>query len=276
MKILKNHDELVYVCNEDKYKFFIEKKYLIPILRTPRELNHSYQIKKLTTYCLYISDDIISESEYIHKYIKEYENKVIINRFTHEKIVGYHNKFSNKKTKWYQLHLMKPAHIFLPHFWREHIYIPFSVKPIISDNSFILVYTSNPEKLWLYLNSTIFYLTMELYSRRLGGGVGECEVIDYNIFPVPSLDIIDRIDYDMNKLLNRQSQVYYNEVNDINRRELDIAVLHALGFSEDEINNLLEQLYIDFITLVHNRLIKSGRKRDIISLEKTRQRINIE
>lgn len=252
-KIPTNKEELerlglIYIENEGKERFVINKEDLKPLIRSPKEIQR-YLIPEPTTLCLYTNNP----GKLTKKYIKYGERKGFDKRPT-----------CRSRNPWYKLPDFSNTKILLPMSWMDIIYIPKSKEPCICDHRLYSLYRKNnvnEDKLWLYLNSTLFYLTVELYCRRLGGGGGATDIMveDYEVMPVPSSTIINRIDYDPEPLLNRKPLIYYKEVEQKDRRALDRAVLKALGFNEGEIDKLLDELYKAFIDVVDDRLIKADR-----------------
>jgi hypothetical protein len=57
---------------------------------------------------------------------------------------------------------------------------------------------------------------------------------------------------------------YYDEVKESDRRELDKAVLRALGFPEHELDALVDELHKAFVWVVEDRLIKAGRPLQVL------------
>ncbi|MEM3907717.1 MAG: hypothetical protein QXZ17_12805, partial [Nitrososphaerota archaeon] len=92
------------------------------------------------------------------------------------------------------------------------------------------------------------------WGRRLGGGALEIKVEDYQDMPVPNLSEM-KIDYDPRNLLSRKPLRYYEEIKQQDRKELDAAVLRAMGFENSEA--LLPELYKAFVDLVEDRLVKA-------------------
>jgi hypothetical protein len=146
--------------------------------------------------------------------------------------------------------------------WRSTIYIPYCIKKVLCDHRLYTVNTKNdvsPQKIWFYLNSTLFYITVELLCRRLGGGGGATDIMveDYEMMPIPDFSDIN-INLGEN-ILRRPPKPYYDEVKEPDRRELDKAVLRALGFPEHELDTLVDELHKAFVWVVEDRLIKAGR-----------------
>ncbi|MEM2447098.1 MAG: hypothetical protein QW734_10625, partial [Candidatus Bathyarchaeia archaeon] len=76
--------------------------------------------------------------------------------------------------------------------------------------------------------------------------------------PVPDLRNL-KIEFDANKLMSRKPLPYYEEIKQPDRKELDKAVLRALGFPENELDGLVDELHRAFVEVVEDRLIKAKR-----------------
>jgi hypothetical protein len=136
----------------------------------------------------------------------------------------------------------------------DTIFIPFSKEPIIVDARLYTLTTKNSDKVWLYLNSTFFLMTLELFSRRLGGGALDIKVNDYDVMPVPNFNDM-KFEFNSALLLSKAPKIYYQEVKEKSRIELDLSVAKAMGFHDVE--ELVKQLQIEYIGVVEDRLIKA-------------------
>jgi hypothetical protein len=144
-------------------------------------------------------------------------------------------------------------------FVMARFFFGFSSDPVVCDNMLYTVYPKyNKTNFWLFINSTIFYLTAELYSLRMGGGALALKENFYEDMPVPNLKELN-VSFPAEKLLKRTPLPYYDEVKQPDRRELDKAVLRALGFPEHELDTLVDELHKAFVWVVEDRLIKAGR-----------------
>ncbi|BAJ49894.1 type II restriction enzyme, methylase subunit [Candidatus Caldarchaeum subterraneum] len=235
---------LIYIENEAGERFVIDRKDVKPIIRSPREIR-SYIIKDVRTLCLYTANP----GRYTRKYITWGEQQ------------GHHQRPTCRaRNPWWTLPEFKPAHILLPMSWRKIIYIPYSEQPVICDARLYAFYSKEPIKTWKYINSTIFLLTVELFCRRLGGGgaATDIKVEDYEDMPAPNLNNL-MIDFPVEILASNVPLQYSDEVKREERRMLDKAVLKALGFPENELDRLVDELHRAFVEVVEDRLIKAGR-----------------
>lgn len=241
---------LIYIENEGEERFVIDRKDVVSIVRSPKQVRR-YVFDQPPTLCLYTQNP----GKYSARYIRWGERQ------------GFNKRPTCRSRKyWYVLPKLKPTNILLPMFWMTVIYIPYCKRKILCDNTLYAIYPkddTSARKLWLYLNSTLFYITAELFCRRLGGGGGaaELKVEDYEIMPTPNLSEI-KIEV-QEVVLDRKPLVYYEEVKQPDRRELDKAVLRALGFPEEELDKLVEELHKAFVWVVEDRLIKAGRPLEV-------------
>jgi hypothetical protein len=235
---------LIYVENEGGERFVINREDVKPLVRSPKQIR-SYVFDRIPTLVLYTRNP----GKFTTKYIRWGERQ------------GYNERPTCKARRpWYVIPELEPANILLPMSWMSMIYIPYCNEKILCDARLYAANTENnisPRKLWFYLNSTLFYITVELLCRRLGGGATDIKVEDYEMMPIPDFSDIN-INLGEN-ILRRPPKPYYDEVKEPDRRELDKAVLRALGFPEHELDALVDELHKAFVWVVEDRLIKAGR-----------------
>lgn len=234
---------LIYMENEGGEKFVIEKRNTDGIIRSPKQLGQ-YNVPVPKTLCLMVND---VKGVLTQRYIKYGENN------------GFHKRPTTKnRNPWFQLPEFKPTKILLPKSLMDVIYIPFSAESVRCDDRFYGYYypKSNIMSVWLYLNSSIFYIILELYSRRLGGGAVDTMVDDYREMPCPDLSTLS-IQFDPEMLLDRKPLIYYKEKENASRLSLDTSLLRILGFGDSE--NLALKLRDAWPDVVDDRLIKADR-----------------
>ncbi|MGC8618637.1 MAG: hypothetical protein ACP5UZ_07905, partial [Thermoplasmata archaeon] len=231
-------------------------------------------IDKPNRLCLYTKNP----GSITKKYIEWGEKQNISIRGRKEPVIGYNNVPSvSGRKNWYSLNDLEPSNIILPMYVMDRFFIPVSREPVICDNTFYTL-KSKVKGIESYLNSTIFYITMELYLRRLGGGVGEIKVTDYEQMPVPDLHKIDLSSANIalerevmryfdeviyinfthflvSNYLEREVMRYFDEVKMKDRKELDSEILKLLSAESFTI----EEFYKEFVELVDDRLIKADR-----------------
>ncbi len=236
---------LIYVENEGGERFLLERDAVRPILRSPRQIR-SYGVEEPETLCFWVRG---RPGPFASRYIEWGRRKGFYKRPT-----------CRARDPWYSLHEFQEAKIFPPMSWGDVMYISYSPEPYVCDARLYGLYPKKPgleNTLACYLNSTLFFLTVELYCRRLGGGATDIKVEDYEQMPVPDL-AKTRIDFDFSKFA-REPLKYMKEVEQADRKELDRAVLRAMGFKEKELEGLVDELHRAFVEVVEDRLIKAGR-----------------
>ena len=245
---------LIYIENEGGERFVVDRGDVKPLLRSPKQIS-GFLVGKLTTLCL----NTEKPGQYTKKYISWGEQKEAEVKGKNKTVAGYNKLETTKNRKrWFKLPDLKPSRIVVPMSLMDTIYIPFSEEPIIVDARLYTLYSKNENSLWLYLNSTFFLLIIELFARRLGGGGGalDIKVEDYEVMLVPKLDSI-KLNFDKNLLLSRSPMIYFKEIREKSKTDLDYEVAKALGFADPE--GVVAQLHSDYIEVVEDRLIKADR-----------------
>jgi len=239
---------LIYTENEGGERFVINRPDTAPLVRTPKELKE-YKIKEVRKLCLFTNEP----GKFTKKYIAWGEKQLVKPRGQKDPVIGYNNLTSvSKRKKWYSINEIEPSNIISPKFVMDRFFVSASDYRIICDN---ILYTikSKVKNIIVYLNSTLFYITMELYLRRLGGGVGEIMVKDYEQIPVPDFNKLDLSQIEF--FPDREMKRYFEEIKMEDRRKLDSEILRAMGVQGIS----LDDLYKEFVELVEDRLVKADR-----------------
>ncbi|MHB8568099.1 MAG: Eco57I restriction-modification methylase domain-containing protein [Nitrososphaerales archaeon] len=239
-KDLRN-ENLIYVENEAGERYVLDRADVLPIVRSPRELN-GFLIIPPETLCLFC----IKAGNLTRRYINHGESMKIPDRPT-----------LRNRQPWYKLADLEPSKILLLKSPLDTYYVPKAEKPLLCDQRLYVLHSKIPQTVWLYLNSTIGMLTVELFSRKGSsserGAVLDIAVEDYEEMPVPDL-ASSKITCDPSLLLNRKPLKYSKEMLQSDRKALDEAVLKALGV--DDAEKLLSQLHVGYVEAVEDRLMK--------------------
>ncbi len=239
---------LIYIENEGGGRFAINRSDIKPLVRTTKDLK-TYTITDMKKLCLYTNNP----GEMTKKYIKWGQEQSIKIKGRKDPVIGYNNVPSvSGRKNWYSLNELEPANIIMPMYVMDRFFVPKSDEPVICDHTLYTI-KSKVNGIESYLNSTLFYTTMELYLRRLGGGVGEIMVDDYEQMPVPDLQKINLTT--INSAFDRSVKRYFEEVKMKDRRQLDSGILKLLSI--DNFN--IDEFYKEFIEIVDDRLIKADR-----------------
>jgi len=237
---------LIYIENEGGERFVIDRKDVKPLVRTTKELQN-YIISDVKSLCLYTQTPGLMTKEYI----KWGEKQPVKIRGRKEPVIGYNKVPSvSGRSCWYSLNELEPANFLLPMYIMDRFFVSYSTEPVICDHTLYALYPKTAGAI-TYLNSTVFYITMELHLRRLGGGggVGEVMVDDYEQMPVADFSKLREV------ILERRVFRYFEEVKMSDRKQLDDLVLSTLDLENID----LEELYSVFVELVEDRLVKADR-----------------
>lgn len=257
---------LTYMENEEGRRFVIEEKSVKPLLRSMRDFAHPYIRHKPVTFCLALESVVNKNTKFSARYVQMGEKKEInVTRGSDRKtVIGYHSLSTTRvRPIWYVLPSLKPAKIALPELFSMRFLSFFSETPLLADHLFDMVYPnkiSHERTLWLYLNSTIYFIMLELWSPRMGGGGGALHprTIEYKTMPMPDIEQLvshlQNVDYG-----NRSTLPYHEEIKQSDKTTLNLAVLRGMGFTYEEARNLLPELYKSYIELVNDRLTKAGK-----------------
>jgi hypothetical protein len=233
---------LIYIENEAGERYVLNKSDVLPIVRSPRQLE-GFSIASPTTLCLYTD----KPGSVTRKYI------------THGEEIGIAKRPTLRAHKpWFKLADLTPSRILLLKSPLDMYYVPISDQELVCDQRLYLLHSDIMQKIWLYLNSTIGLLTIELFSRKGAssdrGAVLDIAVEDYEQLPVPDLRSL-QVNFDPAVIRRRRPLKYSEEVHKDDRKELDKAVLQALGFTAPE-EEFLSQIYEGYLETVEDRLTK--------------------
>mgnify|MGYP001131210733 CR=1 FL=1 len=253
---------LIYVENEGGARFVIDRKDVTAAIRSPTDLE-SYIIRDVPSL-VFKPKPPTKPGVYSMKYIKWGEKQQITVKKGKKKgsiIRGYHNLTTTKAHRpyWFNIPDVEPSHIIPNRFIHERHFTSFSRNKVLASDACALVYPKRNKAInfWLYMNSTIFYLTEELYGMRMGGGSLEILAGEYENFPAFDLQNFNADD-GLVSLLDRKPLKYDEESKNPQRRNLDLFILKTMGFDNPE--KLLDDMYVAFVEVVEDRLVKGGRQ----------------
>jgi hypothetical protein len=251
---------LTYIENEGGERFVIDKKDVTPVVRSPTEFE-SYIIKDVPSL-LFKPVPANKPGAYSTKYIKWGEKQDVVIKKGKKKgtvIRGYQNLTTIKSHRpyWFNVPELDPSHIIPNRFIHERHFTSLAKTKVLASDACASVYPKRIKavNLWLYMNSTLFYLTEELYGMRMGGGSLEILAGEYENFPAFDLQNLNADD-GLVSLLDRKPLKYDEESKNPQRRNLDLFILKTMGFDNPE--KLLDDMYVAFVEVVGDRLVKGG------------------
>ncbi len=279
-----------FYLQEDSLKHWsLEDKFLVPVIRSPREApGILVDEKKLNTkllLCKESKDTLLKEHKFnILQYIAWGERQVT--REKQKVVAGIPwsrvPTVRNRKPGWWAIPRCNPAKVFLSYVINDKYAQRYSKRPVISDRCFhmILPLSLAEEKvLSAILNSCLTSLLMELTGRiNLGDGALKFETEDTKNLLVPdptSLDeslkqsILEAFD----EISTRPIKPIFEEVKMRDRQRLDRLILRALGLNPKE---YLKPIYDGLTELVRERIELANMRKKVKQLKSQRDIVKLE
>jgi len=252
---------LAYIENEGGQRFVLEKEGISPLIRSIRNYSAPLIPDLIDTFCFNVTT--LKGLPFCKKYVEWGQSvDVQVTRGSRPKTVKGYNQLQTTKTRptWYMLPSLKPAKIALPELFSSRFLSFYHEEAALADHLFDVVYPKKErveKQYWMYFNSTIFWIMLELWSPRMGGGALHPRTMEYKSIPTPDLDNL--IPY-LNKLTfgERTTLPYDEEIRQPDKITLDEAVLYGLGFNSHEVTDSLPKLYKEYLEVVNDRLIKAS------------------
>ena len=255
---------LIYIENEGGERFVIERDSVSPLLRSIRDFKTPMITQLTNRLCLTMRTSDKTKYPYSNEYIHWGETKeIVVSRGSKNgSVVGYHSlKTVQTRNHWFILPELRPSKIAMPELYSMRFLTLFSETLFLADHLFDVAYPISQlddKTLFLFLNSTIYLMMLELWSPRMGGGALHPRTIEFKTIPVPNLTLL-RSALKNTTFGQRETKTYSEEVKEGDRLELDGAVLQGMGFEVAYSKELLPHLYREYVELVQDRLIKAGK-----------------
>ena len=247
-------NEFFYLDKEKVKLWGIEKKFLEPLISSPKNIRIEIQPKDVNEWVLMVHEpkEKLQDTNVI-KYIEHGENVEV--RIKGGKkggtiVKGYHNLSSVKSRKtWYDLGEREPSPLlFSCRIWERCIFAVNKAKAQ-ADKAF---YEIRPKKiehinvLAGVLNSSLTALLAELHGRFYGGGVLELEIYECKDLPILNPEKLSekerrKIEDAFSKVCEAQNKGD-EKLEQEARRELDNAIFDVLKLKENERKQVYEGL----------------------------------
>jgi hypothetical protein len=276
----ENEYYLIKDKKSNKTIFKIEKKFIVPVAESPQ--SYSKILINNLKHLVYITKERIpTKNDNIMGYLKWGEDG------------GFNTSETCKKREiWYLQPKVPPSHIIIPKSRFDSFRVFYSPVKIYYTDSFNGVLGFFGEKEYAkitaaILNSTMYYLILELYSRTVLGQ-GATSLMRYEMEKIPMINykkisnkILQRLENTFNEICKRDIESVFEEIGASSsdevsldkvkpdRRELDKIVMgEILGLSEEE----QLEVYRAVIDLVKSRIekaksVKRNEKKKGINLE---------
>jgi type I restriction-modification system DNA methylase subunit len=204
--IITGNNEFFYLSAEKAKKQGIEDLFLIPVVKTPRELKTIIFSKKDLKYRLFYANKHKKDLKGTNalRYIEEAEKRGIIVAPT----------FKGRKY-WYQIPELKTAELLWPDLRYEKHICHINQDKVPFEHNYYGIVPKNPKNrraLCAYLNSTVAWLFIEIYGRT-GLGQGAIRLVghDLRIFPVIQVEH-KKVSHAFKKLCQRTIDTVFKEI----------------------------------------------------------------
>lgn len=267
-------NKLVRCRNGFGHEFLLEKEFCKPVLRDPEDVSSYYLESENISYNIFFCRFTRTQlrSTYALEYIRWAETSPdamtrILRGKNRGKLVRIKDLATVKsRQEWYQLPDVKPSKLLVPIIVKNRHVIPLCNDNVYGTNNYHHIYCENKLiDLWLYLNSSVFRLFMELNGRWEGAGALQMMVYEYK--QCPGLNPLPQFSQTFKRLEEFRSRVAYRFINiseqgpleleQEDRKELDELALSAMGFTEKkERETALSEIYSWLLERVKERLLK--------------------
>jgi methylase of polypeptide subunit release factors len=273
-KIGTKGEKLVKCRNGFGHEFLLERDFCKPVLRDPEDVSSYYLEADDISYHLFLCRSSRARLKGTHAldYINWAETSPdamtkVLRGKNRGKLVRIKDLATVKsRQEWYQLPDVKPSKILVPIIIKNRHVVPLCDDYVWGTNNYHLIYCEDKlNDLWLYLNSSIFRLFMELNGRWEGAGALQMMVYEYK--QCPGLDPLPLFSQDFKRLEQFKSRVAHRFINiaeqgpleleQEDRKELDDSVLVAIGFKDREEREMaLKEIHSWLLERVRERLEK--------------------
>jgi type I restriction-modification system DNA methylase subunit len=259
-------NEFFYLDKETINHWGIEKQFLVPVLKSPKEFDSILIDSKKLDNKVFIcpkSKEDLKKAGYFGalKYINWGEKQQTKGRQKTEAGVPWPKTPSVvNKPLWYNLGEIQAADFLCNRFFDLRFFFGYNPKKVIDDQTFYgaIIHNVNDVKIQSALvNTTINYLFVELLGRvSLGEGV-----LQYAVYEMEDLLTInpstcnendrEKIINAFNKIAERSVKPIFEEVKMKDRQKLDSLVLEAMGLDPEK---YLQPIYDGLTELVRERI----------------------
>lgn len=250
-------NEFFYLTEEKIKHWKIEKEFLAPVIKSPKEAEGIVLKEKDVKYKVFLCHEtkgnLRKKGKFgALKYIEWGEKQK-----TKEGIAWPDVPTVSGRKLWYDLGEREPGKILLQMITNDRFFAPYNADNVqVDHNLFELFPKENHHSygLGVYLNSTVFALFRELISRvNLGEGATKTEGIDWQDLSTPRRESLK----DLNKkgvlesIQKRPIKPIFEEVKEKDRQRLDRLVLEAMGLDPKK---YLKPIYDGLCELVRERV----------------------
>jgi len=265
-------NEFFYLDDETVRRFGVEREFLIPVVKSPKEFSSiRLENKRLKTFLFHcdMNKKELSKSgkRGALSYVEWGEQKVTRPRQKTTERVPWPlvPSVKGRKPAWYSIERIEPADVICNRFFDKRFFFGFADTPVIEDQTFYGLtlkkdYKRLKETQTAILNSTLSYLFVEIFGRA-GLGQGVLQYATYEMRRLPTLNakkmtqgLRERVANAFRPLANREIRPIFEEVRMKDRREMDDAIFDFINLSKAE----RDGIYTALTQLVQTRLEKAA------------------
>jgi type I restriction enzyme M protein len=247
-------NEFFYLTEEQIEAHMIEREFLKPVIKSPRE----------SKTILLKQDDLRFQALILHKDKKDLRHKNVLKYIWWGEEKEYNLRPTcSSRPRWYDLGKRESGKVLWPMIHDERHCVFYNTVAVVDHNLFELFpknsSVNSPKILCALLNTTLYALFKELYGRStLGQGALKTEGIDIEKIPTLKIESLNKDDKDkilaaFTKISDRPILPIFEEIKQNDRHELDNVYFDILGLTQEERN----QVYDAVCELVKNRLDKA-------------------
>ena len=246
-------NEFFYLDAEKIKEWGIEKEFLKPVIKSPRECKR----------ILIDPKDLKNKIFMCHEDKKDLKDTAALDYIKWGESQGFNKRPSCAgRARWWDVGLREPGLWAWPYIMRERIFAPYNpTRQVFFDcNLFDIYPMNNDSAIGLFLNSSIQNLQLELTTRSYGGGGGPIKTQVYELTDM--LALCNAFDIDLKsvfKTITSQEALPISMlIEDVSRRSLDNIIFDILGLTQGE----RDAVYEAVINLVEARLKKADSLKD--------------
>ena len=252
---------------ETRERFRIERAFLVPVLKSPREVSSlmpkSSDSPTLLFHCPYTTQALRAQGATGALAYIEWGATQVVSRGqdTASHLAWPSVPSLRGRDPWYAVRLPAPADVLCPRFFDRRFFLLLPAGALQADQTFyglelLPALASRRALVGALLNSSLSYLMLESHGRTgLGDGVRQYALRDMASVPVPcpqavEKSLIPRLNQALTDLASRPVMSIFDEVVRADRMELDNLVCAGLGFPEA----VGAAARLDLVSLVQQRL----------------------
>jgi hypothetical protein len=254
LKEIENKEKIKncsYCSNGRGWQGFIEKKYLRPVIKSPKESESIIIDSSKLQFNIFVCSESKSNlkkigDKFAFKYIEWGEKQKTKDNLSWPKVPSVQGRIN-----WWSMSVRNYPKILWTEMYFDSFRTLLTNEEILESDKFYRIDAKENSKIGLYLNSSIVNLFREINAfQSLGDGVLKSPVYEVENILVPKV-LPNFSEKKFEKFLTREIKTVFDEVKQKDRIELDTKILEALGL---DAKLYLPKIYDGLCELVRERL----------------------